>query len=92
VADDVKAKLDKYLKNAEGLFEGVFVCSGVGVDAEAAGKVMLDSALNYYHDARHFYERGEFINALAALEYAEGWLDAGKAIGVIGAGVKESKS
>ena len=39
-------------------------------------------AEGYYSDALHFNEGGEFANALAALEYAEGWLDAGKRMGL----------
>ncbi|MBM3309121.1 MAG: DUF357 domain-containing protein, partial [Candidatus Altiarchaeales archaeon] len=41
-----------------------------------------EMALGYYNDAKHFHKKGEYANALAALEYAEGWLDAGKRLGV----------
>ena len=40
-------------------------------------------AMSYYKDAQHFYEKGEYANALAALEYAEGWMDAGKEMGLL---------
>ena len=32
--------------------------------------------------ADKMYEKGEYANALASLEYAEGWLDAGKRLGI----------
>ena len=41
-----------------------------------------EMAMSYYQDALSFYEQGNYINSLAALEYAEGWLDAGAALGV----------
>jgi hypothetical protein len=81
--EDIKTRVEKYLKNAEKLFEGVRVREDVEVNADAVGRKILDSALNYYTDSKHFYDKGEYVNALAALEYAEGWLDAGKSVGVI---------
>ncbi|MBU1111932.1 MAG: DUF357 domain-containing protein [archaeon] len=37
----------------------------------------LDMASRYYSDAKHFSEKGDYVNAFAALNYAHGWLDAG---------------
>jgi len=37
----------------------------------------LDMASRYYRDAEHFYEKEDYVNAFAALNYAHGWLDAG---------------
>jgi len=31
----------------------------------------------YLSDAKHFQEKGDYINSFAALNYAHGWLDAG---------------
>ncbi|MFH1403416.1 MAG: DUF357 domain-containing protein [Candidatus Altiarchaeota archaeon] len=80
---EIKAKLEKYFKNAEKLFDGVRVDDSTRIDVKRAGEGILESASNYYSDAMHFYENGEYFNALAALEYAEGWLDAGKSIGLL---------
>ena len=41
----------------------------------------LDMAERYYNDALHFKEKGEIVNAFAALNYAHGWLDAGARAG-----------
>ena len=46
-----------------------------GKDAEAGEIVEMVS--NYLSDARHFEERGAWVNAFAALNYAHGWLDCG---------------
>jgi len=36
----------------------------------------------YIKDAYHFYEKKDFVNAFAALNYAHGWLDCGARIGI----------
>ena len=40
----------------------------------------FDMASRYYSDADHFYKKGDYVNAFAALNYAHGWLDAGARI------------
>ena len=40
----------------------------------------FDMASRYYSDAQHFYSKGDYINAFAAVNYAHGWLDAGARI------------
>ena len=42
----------------------------------------LDMIERYLSDARHFKEKGNIVNAFAALNYAHGWLDAGARIGL----------
>jgi uncharacterized protein len=49
----------------------------------------LDMAERYYKDAEHFKQKGEIVNAFAALNYAHGWLDAGARIGLFK--VKDSR-
>ncbi|MDD5177792.1 MAG: DUF357 domain-containing protein [Candidatus Nanoarchaeia archaeon] len=46
----------------------------------------LDMAQRYFEDAKHFQEKGEIVNAFAALNYAHGWLDAGARIGLFDVG------
>ncbi len=45
-------------------------------DAELANQ-FLDMAQRYYSDAKYFKEKGDYVTAFAALNYAHGWLDAG---------------
>jgi len=40
----------------------------------------LDMASRYYSDAKHFKDKGDFVLAFAALNYAHGWLDSGARI------------
>jgi|SRR3989344_9609579 len=42
----------------------------------------LDMAERYFEDARHFSEKGDKVNAFAALNYAHGFLDAGARLGM----------
>jgi len=37
----------------------------------------LDMIKRYFSDALHFKDKGDFVNAFAALNYAHGWLDSG---------------
>ena len=46
----------------------------------------LDMAKRYYEDANHFEQKGDYVNAFAALNYAHGWLDAGARIGLFDVG------
>ena len=77
-----KARMEKYLENARPRFEGLSLQEPGRIDAVKAGKEFLEMAKTYYSDAKHFHEKGDYVNALAALEYAEGWLDAGRALGI----------
>ena len=78
----IKSKVEKYLKNAEGMFENLEIEVPKEINLEKVSKEFMEMALSYYKDAKHFYSKKEYENALAALEYAEGWLDAGKMLGI----------
>lgn len=44
----------------------------------------LDTAKRYYEDAKYFKSKDDKASAFGALNYAFGWLDAGKEIGLLG--------
>lgn len=46
----------------------------------------LKMAKAYYEDAKHFRDSGNMLNALAAINYAHGWLDAGARLGLFDVG------
>ena len=56
---------------------------------EAHAKEIIDMVSNYLSDAKHFQEKGDFVNAFAALNYAHGWLDSGVRLDVFD--VKDDK-
>jgi len=80
--EEIKQKIDDYLKKAEPLFRDIEIQIPSDIDIEKISVEFKQMAMAYYNDAKHFYEVGEYANALAALEYAEGWLDAGKRLGI----------
>jgi hypothetical protein len=82
MADELKARLEKYLAKARPLFEDLSIARPANIDIDKVSLEFLEMALAYYKDALHFYENGNYVNALAALEYAEGWMDAGKRLGI----------
>ena len=43
---------------------------------------ILDMAQRYYDDAKWFAQKGDFVNAFAAINYAHGWLDSGARLGI----------
>ena len=42
----------------------------------------LDTAQRYYKDAEYFRKKGDKASAFGALNYAFGWIDAGRNIGL----------
>ncbi len=81
-SNDLKKKLEGYLEKAKPMFENLELISPEKIDLEEVKKEFHEMALRYYQDARHFSGEGQYGKALAALEYAEGWLDAGKVLGI----------
>jgi len=68
-------KLKKYFSLTERAFGEVKdnIIGGREDDAEE----IVEMVSNYVSDARHFEEKGDWVCAFAALNYAHGWLDAG---------------
>lgn len=46
----------------------------------------LKMASSYFSDARHFFEKEEYVDAFACVNYAHGWLDAGVRFGLFDVG------
>lgn len=65
---DVTGKALKKVKNA------------VNIEEKEKAEDFLDMATRYYEDAKYFREKGDYVLAYGALNYAHGWLDAGARI------------
>jgi hypothetical protein len=50
----------------------------------------LNMAKSYYEDAVHFKSQGELPRALAAVNYAHAWLDAGARLGLFDVGADDT--
>ena len=75
-------KLDRYFDLTGRALKKVKINTKVKIDNKKAAEDFLDMAKRYYSDAKYFREKGNFVNALAALSYAHAWLDAGASIGL----------
>ena len=67
-------KLKKYFKITKQAFEKAKEASS---EKQKEKKEILEMVENYISDAEHFKEKGDIVNAFAALAYAHGWLDCG---------------
>jgi len=70
-----REKLDRYFSITGEAFEIVRESVISGKEKEA--KEIFEMVSNYVSDAKHFDERGDWVLAFAALNYAHGWIDAG---------------
>lgn len=68
----VKEKLEKYLKLTE---EAIKIIEKSKFDEQ--GKELLKMSKCYFEDAKHFKGKGDFVNALSAVNYAHAFLDSG---------------
>jgi len=83
-----ESKINKYFSVTKKAIEQVKE-KGLDQARIEQAKDFLDMAQRYYDDARHFYKKGDIVNAFAAVNYAHGWLDAGARIGLFK--VKDNK-
>lgn len=74
-------KIDKYFAITGEAIEMV-KSHEMDIDRIENANDFLDMATRYYSDAKHFYEKGDWVLAYGALNYAHGWLDAGARIGL----------
>ena len=74
-------KLEKYFKVTAKALEKA-ESSGNRTNLVKEREDFLDMIKRYLSDAGHFAEKGDKINAFAALNYAHGWLDAGARLGI----------
>ena len=77
-----KEKVEKYFDVTGRALKKVKIVSPSKTHLNGASKDFLDMAQRYYDDAKHFFEKGDYINAFAALNYSHGWLDSGARIGL----------
>lgn len=70
-----KEKIKKYFNLTETAL--VEVKKNIISGREEDAKEIIDMVTNYVSDAHHFFDKGDWVNAFAALNYAHGWLDSG---------------
>ena len=70
-------KLSKYLSLTEEALKRVKIKVSKNSKEHRIAEDFLDMATRYYKDAKHYKEKGDFVTAFAAVNYAHAWLDAG---------------
>ena len=73
-------KIDKYKNLTEKALEIVKKSIIKGKNKEA--KEIINMVQNYLSDSKYFENKGDLVNAFAAINYAHGWLDSGARLGI----------
>ena len=81
-----KEKLSKYFDVTGRALAKVKIVEKGDINFKEAAEDFLDMAKRYYSDAKHFMDKGDWVTAFAAINYAHGWLDAGARIGLFDVG------
>jgi len=77
-----REKLEKYFDVTGRALKKLKLAAPSKTHLDTMAKDFLNMATTYYEDAKHFYEKKDYINAFAALNYSHGWLDAGARMGL----------
>jgi hypothetical protein len=75
-------KLQKYFRITEEALKTLEVAVHEKSLLIAVANDFLTMAKSYFDDARYYYEKGDYVTAFAALNYAHGFIDAGVRLGV----------
>jgi hypothetical protein len=78
--------LDGYLAKTEKALSKLKVAPPERSHNRKLAESFLEMATAYFKDAKHFREKGDFVNAFACVNYAHGWLDCGARIGLFDVG------
>src|SRR6266850_2067357 len=81
-----RAHIERYLELTERAIKKIRIAPSERSHLLRVAQDFLEMAQAYAGDARHFYERGDFVNALSCVNYAHGWLDAGARLGLFDVG------
>ena len=76
----------RYIETTKKALEKIVISPPVRSYLRGMAKDFLDMANNYFSDAEHFHNKGDYERALACVNYAHGWLDAGARIGLFDVG------
>ncbi|NJF24675.1 DUF357 domain-containing protein [Thermococcus sp. Bubb.Bath] len=75
-------KLQKYFRITEEALKTLEVAVHERSLLMAVANDFLTMAKSYFEDAKYYYEKGDYVTAFAALNYAHGFIDAGVRLGV----------
>ena len=82
----LKAKTEKDLGITKRALDKLKIIAPERSHLRKVAEDCLSMARAYFNDAKHFYEKGDYVNAFACVNYAHGWLDAGARLGIFEVG------
>lgn len=82
MADLPVERVKRYLAITERALKSLKVVPPKDSHNRKIAEDFLNMAKSYYSDACHFFERGDYADAFACVNYAHGWLDAGARLGL----------
>ena len=83
---ELRALVDKDITLTERAFAKVTIAVPERSHLRKVAEDFMTMARAYVSDAKHFREKGELDKALANINYAHGWLDAGARLGLFDVG------
>lgn len=81
-----KEKITTYLKKTEAALAKIKITAPDRSHSKKIAEDFLNMANSYYSDAMHFFEKGEYVDAFACVNYSHGWLDSGARLGLFDVG------
>jgi len=78
----LELKVEKYFSLTEKALNKIELKDDLSEKENLIAEDFLSMAKNYFSDAKHFQEKNDLLNSLAALSYAHAWLDAGIRVGL----------
>lgn len=78
--------VSKYIETTTKALEKLKIIAPEKSYAHKIANDFLEMAKAYHSDALDFFEKGDYVNAFACVNYAHGWLDCGARLGVFDVG------
>jgi hypothetical protein len=75
-------KISGYLDKTKQALDKLKIVAPERSHSRKIAQDFLSMATSYYSDAQHFFDKGEYVDAFASVNYAHGWLDAGARLGL----------
>lgn len=79
---ELEERVKKYLDIEEQALSKIKIIAPADSYLEGLATDSLKMIRSYFEDAKHFLEKGDLINAFAALNYSYGWIDSGARLGI----------
>ncbi len=81
--NSLEEKASRYLKIEEEAWAKIKVTAPDDSMLHGIADDFLKMASDYFHDAKSFFEKGDYINCISAVNYSYGWIDAGVRMGIL---------